>query len=108
MADFAALGALLTGTLHVPADAEFLPSTSGFNLAIRHTPDAVAVVADATDVARVVTFARDNGLTVSVQATGHGAESPITGGILVNTSELDAVSVDAAAKLATVGAGVRW
>lgn len=108
MADFTALRARLTGTLHLPADAEFLPSTSGFNLAITHAPDAVVVVADAADVAHVVRFARDNGLSVSVQATGHGAESPIGGGILVNTSRLDSVTIDADARLATVGAGVRW
>ena len=108
MADFAALRALITGTVHVPADAEFLPSTSGFNLAIQHAPDAVVVVADADDVSAVVAFARENGLTVNVQATGHGAESPFQGGILINTSKLDSVSIDAEAKTATVGAGVRW
>ena len=108
MADFTALGALLTGTLHVPADPEFLPSTSGFNLAIVHAPEAVATVADAADVAHVIRFARDNGLVVNVQATGHGAESPISGGILINTAELDSVSIDQDARLATIGAGVRW
>ena len=66
------------------------------------------MVADADDVSRVVRFARDNGLVVNVQATGHGAESPISGGILINTSRLDSLSIDAAAKIATVGAGVRW
>ncbi len=108
MADFTALGATLTGTLHVPGDAEFAPSTGGFNLAIVHAPDAVASVADTADVAAVVRFARENGLVVNVQATGHGAESPFGGGILINTSRLDSVSVDSVARLATVGAGVRW
>lgn len=108
MADFAALRALLTGTLHVPADPEFLPSTAGVNLAIAHQPEAVAVVADAADVAHVVRFARDNGLAVHVQATGHGAEIPISGGILVNTARLDSVSIDPDARLATLGGGVRW
>lgn len=108
MADFTALGALLTGTLHVPGDPEFAPSASGFNLAVVHAPDAVVTVADTADVVAVVRFARENGLVVNVQATGHGAESPFGGGILINTSRLDSVSIDPDARLATVGAGVRW
>ena len=108
MADFSSLAAFLTGTVHVPADPEFIPSTSGFNLAIVHEPEAVVMVANADDVAHVVRFAAQNGLAVNVQATGHGAESPFSGGILVNTANLDTLSVDAGAKLATVGAGVRW
>jgi len=108
MADFSSLAALLTGTVHVPADPEFIPSTSGFNLAIVHEPQAVVMVATADDVAHVVRFAAQNGLAVHVQATGHGAETPLSGGILVNTAGLDTVSVDAGAKLATIGAGVRW
>lgn len=108
MADFAALRALLTGSVHLPTDPQFGPSTSGFNLAIQHAPAAVVVAADAADVATAVTFARDNALTVTVQATGHGAEYPITGGILITTSLLDALSVDSATRIATVGAGVRW
>ncbi|MBX3100610.1 MAG: FAD-binding oxidoreductase [Salinibacterium sp.] len=108
MVDFTALRSLLTGALHVPADSAFALATSGFNLAVVHAPDAVVVVADTADISHVVTFARDNRLKVSVQATGHGAESPISGGILINTSRLDSVSIDADGRLATVGAGVRW
>ena len=108
MPDFAALDALLTGSVHVPGGDDFAASAAGFNLAIVHAPDAVVQVASAEDVAQVISFAHENGLRVSVQATGHGAEEPITSGILVSTVGLDSVSIDAAAKVATVGAGVRW
>jgi len=54
----------------------------------------------------VVRFASANGLAVRVQATGHRAESPIVGGILVMTLALDDISVDPVSKIATVGAGV--
>jgi FAD/FMN-containing dehydrogenase len=61
------------------------------------------------DVAAAVTLARALGLRIGVQATGHGAGSPLAGGLgLVDTSALDAVSIDPKTRTARVGAGVTW
>ncbi len=43
-----------------------------------------------------------------VQATGHGSESPVTGGMIVSTKRLDDLGIDPATRLARIGAGVRW
>ncbi|MGY1744820.1 FAD-binding oxidoreductase [Blastococcus sp. SYSU D00695] len=75
-----------------------------------HTP-APAVVVGATcaaDVAAAVRWAAERGLSVAVQATGHGLVSALTGAVLVTTSRMDEVHVDPAARTARVGAGARW
>jgi hypothetical protein len=73
-----------------------------------HRPDVVVGAADAADVVEAVRFARELGLPVRVQSTGHGALYPIRGGLLITTKRLDAVTVDASARTATFGGGVRW
>ncbi|MCK9921758.1 FAD-dependent oxidoreductase [Frankia sp. AgPm24] len=53
-------------------------------------------------------FADAHGLTVAVQATGHGAVVRSQPSLLVHTGRLDEVSIDPVARRARVGAGVRW
>ncbi len=49
------------------------------------------------------------GVSVVVQATGHGAGSPINDDqVLIDTSALNSVTVDASAGTAEVGAGSMW
>lgn len=64
--------------------------------------------ASAADVAAAVRWAADRGLTVAVQATGHGLTGSLDGSVLITTGRLDTVVVDPAARTARVGAGVRW
>jgi FAD/FMN-containing dehydrogenase len=47
-------------------------------------------------------------MPVAVQATGHGANLPMDGGLLISTRRMNRVSVDPAARLATVAAGATW
>lgn len=108
MTDLATLRSVIGSPVFLPEDEGFADSSAGFNLAVRHQPDAVVAVASAADVAAVVRYAREHGLRVHVQATGHGAEAPIRAGILVTTGALDEVVVDPVQRVATVGAGVRW
>jgi FAD/FMN-containing dehydrogenase len=62
----------------------------------------------AEDVVAAVRFAGAHGLTVGVQATGHGAVSSLAGHVLVSTRELDEVTVHVEERWARVGAGVKW
>ena len=74
-------------------------------------PAAVAYPADAGDVVEIVNFARNAGLQVTAQGTGHnsGAHGDrLADSILVKTSELREVSVDPEARIARVGAGALW
>jgi FAD/FMN-containing dehydrogenase len=108
MIDTAELRDALAGRVFTAADPGFADEVSGYNLAIDNTPDVAVAVSSATDVVAAVRFARASGLTLRVQSTGHGASAPITDGVLVTTSRLDAVSVDASTRTAVIGAGARW
>ncbi|MEV4108413.1 FAD-binding oxidoreductase [Nonomuraea sp. NPDC049695] len=92
-----------------------LPGEDGFDAAAGPwavgVPQPVAAVVeaeDAADVAALVRYAREAGLTVTAQPSGHGASGDVQGVILLRTGRLDRVEVDAEARIARVGAGVRW
>ena len=97
---------LPAGTVYRPGTEQYATSTSPDNSSFPQRPDAVVRPRTADDVAATVTLARALGLRVGVQATGHGAGSPLGGGlVLVDTSALDAVSIDPQTRTARVGAG---
>ena len=59
-----------------------------------------------SDVQAAIRFASAHALPVAVVATGHGAFVSADGAVLINVRRMDAVTVDAAARTATVGAAV--
>jgi FAD/FMN-containing dehydrogenase len=93
-----------------PGDPDWDGARSVFNLLIDERPAAIALPQDEADVIDAVAVARERGLRVTAQGTGHGAGSllPLDGIMLVNTSRLTEVGIDADARRVRVGAGVRW
>jgi len=71
-------------------------------------PALIVEPATADDVARAVTVARDAGVPLGVQATGHGALVPCDGGVLLRTSRMSTVEVDPVRRVARAGGGARW
>ncbi|MFB7674511.1 FAD-binding oxidoreductase [Kitasatospora purpeofusca] len=111
MNDVAAVEALrsrVRGEVLVPGDREFAARCSGFQTAYRHRPSVLVRAAGAEDVAAAVRYAAGRGLPVAVQATGHGLSVATDGGVLISTAELSEVTVDAQARTARIGAGVRF
>ena len=102
------LASRISGVVLEPADPDFAAEVAGFNAAVRHAPALVVGAASPGDVAETVRYAAAHGLPVRVEATGHGAHTPVTDGILITTRRLDAVSIDPEARVATVQAGARW
>ncbi|WP_295121832.1 FAD-binding oxidoreductase [uncultured Leifsonia sp.] len=100
----------LTGRLVTTADPDWDAERQAWNLAVDQHPEAVVVPVDASDIAIVVGFARDNGLRVVPQSTGHLAAplGDLSGTVLLHTSRLGGVEVDPAAETVRVGAGVVW
>ncbi|MGO4533900.1 FAD-binding oxidoreductase [Leifsonia sp. 2MCAF36] len=98
----------VTGTVYLRGEEGLAAEIACFNPAIRHDPEIVVALASDDDVVEAVSFARAAGLPVRVQATGHGAEAPIVGGMILSTRSLDGLSIDADSRLAHIGAGVRW
>ncbi|MFE7785048.1 FAD-binding oxidoreductase [Streptomyces nigrescens] len=109
--DPAALAALVDrvrGPVLVPGDDGYDAERSGFQLARQHRPAVIVGARGAEDVVAAVRFARDQGLPVAVQATGHGLSAATDGGLLISTRRMAGVRVDAAAGTAHVEAGVVW
>ena len=98
------------GALHTAADPGWDEARSAWNLAVDQHPAVVAIPEDAADVARAVRFARDHGIRVAAQGTGHNAAAhgDLAGVMLIKTERMRDVRIEPATKTARVGAGVTW
>lgn len=90
-------------------------ATQPHNSAVPQHPARVAVVrsveeiVDALAATAALEQSADGPLEVVVQATGHGAGAEVgERTVLLDTSGLDSVVIDPAARTATVGAGATW
>ncbi|MBO2457576.1 FAD-binding oxidoreductase [Actinomadura violacea] len=92
----------------LPGDAGFGEAATPWAAGIRQPVIAVVEAADAAEVADLVRYAADAGLTISVQPSGHGASGDVAGVILLRTGLMDRVEVDPARRTARVEAGARW
>jgi FAD/FMN-containing dehydrogenase len=96
------------GTLLLPEDAAYDAARHPWNLAISQHPVAVAAPADVDDLRALIGVARESGLRLAIQPSGHGASDSLNGAVLVRMSAFDDLEVDLDRGVVTVGAGVRW
>ncbi|WP_432479482.1 FAD-binding oxidoreductase [Nocardioides sp. GXQ0305] len=105
------LRGLCGGAVHLAGDAAYDEVRLPWNLQADSRPAAVAYPAFPSEVADVVRAAASVGLRVAPQGTGHGAP-PLAGrlddAVLLRTSAMTELQVDADRRTARVGAGVRW
>lgn len=102
------LTARVLGPVLVPGDDGFADEVLAYNRAVVHRPDLVVGATSTQDVVEAVRWAAMQRLPLSVQATGHGARRPVTSGVMVTTSRITGVAVDAETAVATIGAGSAW
>jgi FAD/FMN-containing dehydrogenase len=100
----------LTGTVTVAGDAGWDDARAAWNLAVDQRPAAVVEPETVADVVAAVRFARERGLGVTAQGTGHGAAAhgPLNDTILIKTHRMRVVGVDPEARLARAQAGATW
>jgi FAD/FMN-containing dehydrogenase len=98
----------LAGELHVPGEPGYDVARRPLHDTIDPRPAMVVEARGAADVRAAVVAARAHDLPLAVQATGHGTHVPADDAILVRTSEMAAVLVDPARRVARVGAGAVW
>jgi FAD/FMN-containing dehydrogenase len=96
-----------TGPTFTPGQAGYDAERRGYNLAVDQHPAVVVGAADVDDVTAAVRFAVEHDLPVAVQTTGHGPTVAADGAVLVTTARMDGITVDPAARVARVEAGVR-
>ena len=108
--DVAALRSRVGGSVVLPGDEHWDVARMAWNLAVDQRPALVALPDSAADVQALVDFARTNGLRVAMQGTGHSAApmGPLEDTMLVKTSNMRGVEIDAAHGVARVEAGALW
>jgi FAD/FMN-containing dehydrogenase len=100
------IGSLVVG----PSDPNWDEARRPWNLAHDQRPAFVAFPETADDVVAIVQHARQNGLRVAPQGTGHNAGplGDLHDTILVSTTRMRGVEIDAEARRARVAAGTLW
>lgn len=105
--EFAPLKSAITGSVFSPRDPEYDDARSIWNGQIDHRPAVIARCRSASDVSVALAFARAHSLEVSVRGGGHSyrGTSVCEGGVMIDLSAINVVSVAPSAKRARVGGG---
>jgi FAD/FMN-containing dehydrogenase len=100
----------MEGRVSAPGDLDWDQARQAWNLAVDQRPAAVAIPESADDVVAIVNFARERGLQVTAQGTGHnaGAYETLANTILVKTHALRGVDIDVEQRIARCAAGTLW
>ena len=99
-----------TTTILLPGDHGWDDARQAWNLAVDQHPAAVALPASAREVCAAIRFARKRGLRVAAQGTGHNPAplGSLADTVLVKTSAMRGVAIDAERRIARVEAGAVW
>jgi FAD/FMN-containing dehydrogenase len=97
-------------TIVLPHDPNWNEARLAWNLAADQQPAAVALPANAREVVAVVRWARERGLRVAPQGTGHNAIplGSLAHTVLLKTERMRGVEIDLRRQRARVQAGVLW
>ena len=101
------LVANLPGRVIGPEDPEYDQARTVFYGGFDRRPAVIVRVADAGDVSRVVSFAREAGLELAVRGGGHSVagHGVSDGGVVLDLSEMRALDIDADRRAAWAEAG---
>jgi FAD/FMN-containing dehydrogenase len=99
-----------SGKILRPKDDGYDAARTIFNAMIDRRPALIAQPANSTDVAAAVKFAVEHDLLVSVKGGGHAASGHAVceGGLMIDLSLLNEVTVDPKTKTAVAGGGAKW
>jgi hypothetical protein len=101
------LEARVEGPVLIVGDDGYDADAIGHNTAAVPVAEIVVGARSANDVQAAVRHAANGAMRVAVLATGHGPIPPAAQ-MLINTSRMQELTIDPAAKTATIGAGVQW
>jgi len=102
------LRALFNGRVIARDDARYDEARTVFSGGIDRRPAAIVRVADAGDVSRLVSLAREAGLELAVRSGGHSSagHSTTDGGIVLDISGMKALQIDAHGRTAWAETGL--
>jgi FAD/FMN-containing dehydrogenase len=94
------------GLLFRPGDAQFANYQTSFNTRTSLTPELRALCKTANAASTMVTWCRDNSLPFALRCGGHSYEGfSQSSSVVIDTRLMNAISIDPATNIATVGAG---
>ncbi|MFN8527195.1 MAG: FAD-binding oxidoreductase [Anaerolineae bacterium] len=104
----AQLRAAVTGRVITPEDSDYDQARTVFYGGIDRRPIAIVRAADANDVARVVSLARETGIELAVRGGGHSASGHgvTEGGVVLDLSPMKSLDFDLEHRTVWAGAGV--
>ena len=102
------LRSAISGKVFTPGDRGYDDAREAWNKNIDQHPALIVQPDAAADVRIAVRQAADWSMPVAVQGTGHGAVLPCDNALLIDTSELDDVEIDADRLICRVGPGATW
>jgi len=102
------LRAALHGRVIAPDDADYDKERTVFSGEFDRRPAVIVRAADATDVSRVVSLARETGVELAIRSGGHSAagHSTSNGGIVLNLSDMQALDIDVQRRIAWAETGL--
>ena len=100
----------LRGRVIRPGDADYDEARRVWNAMIDRRPALIVRPVVDADVIAAVNFARDNALIISVRSGGHNIAGNCVcdGGMAIDFSDMNAISVHPVARTATAEPGVKW
>jgi FAD/FMN-containing dehydrogenase len=98
----------ISGRVIGPGDAEYDKARATFYGGTDRRPAAIVRVANASDVSRVIAFARETGMELAVRSGGHsGAGHSVSdGGIVLDLKDMKALEIDAKRRTAWAETGL--
>lgn len=90
--------------------AGLAPYEDDFGHIVHRTPAAVLLPGSLRDIATLIRFAGPLGIPVAPRGQGHQTygQAQVAGGVVIDLSTLDAITVDADARTVTAQAGALW
>jgi FAD/FMN-containing dehydrogenase len=96
----------IKGRVIAPEDEGYDEARTGFLGGIDRRPAVIVRVADATDVSRVVSIARETGLELAVRSGGHSIYAISDGGIVLDFSDMKSFDLDSERRTAWAETGL--
>lgn len=98
----------LTGEVVRAGDPGYEAARVGWNRLYSRYPEAIVFCANTQDVVNAVGWAREEGIALRARSGRHSLDgwSSIDGGLVVDVSRMKSVTIDEAARTATVGTGL--
>ena len=106
--DASAVRDAIGGRVYVAGEGGYEAARLPWQRRLDPHPALIVEAANASDVRTALRFAREQDLALAVQSPGHGAVSIPDGGLLLKTTAMSSVAIDAGRRVARVGGGALW